>query len=78
MGWFYRLIADRQGNPNEHIVAALWGSFILALLALYLTYTGHAPTLTEYGVGHGAVWGAAGAGTALSKDNTTPAKDPGN
>lgn len=65
-GWWKRLIADKDGNPNEHIVAALWGSFALLLLSLYLIGNGHAPTLTEYGMAHGAVWTAAGAGQKLS------------
>jgi len=65
-GWFKRLVADKDGNPNEHIIAALWGSFALLILALYLCVTGHPPALTEYGMAHGAVWTAAGAGQKLS------------
>ena len=26
--WFSKLLADKDGNPNEHIIAALWGSFV--------------------------------------------------
>jgi len=64
--WFKRLIADKDGNPNEHIIAALWGSFALLCLLLGLCYTGHPPALTEFGMAHGAVWAAAGAGQRLS------------
>lgn len=64
--WFAKLIADKDGNPNEHIIAAVWGSFALLCLAAFLCYTGHAPALTEYGMAHGAVWAAAGAGQKLS------------
>lgn len=65
-GWFRRLVADKDGNPNEHIIAAFWGSFALLVLAVYLIYTDHAPTLIEYGGAHAAVWTAAGAGQKLS------------
>ena len=64
--WFKKLIADKDGNPNEHIIAALWGSFALLILAIYLVATNHAPTLVDYGMAHGAVWTAAGAGQKLS------------
>ena len=64
--WFKRLVADKDGNPNEHIIAAIWGSISLFILALYLCVIGHSPTLTEYGMAHGAVWTAAGAGQKLS------------
>jgi len=64
--WFKRLIADKDGNPNEHIIAALWGSLTLLCLALYLIYSGHPPTLIEFGGAHGAVWAAGGLGQRLS------------
>lgn len=67
--WFTKLITDKNGNPNEHIIAALWGSLALVGLAVYLIFTGHAPTLFEYGSAHGAVWGAAGVGQKLSMDS---------
>jgi len=60
--WLGKLIADKDGAPNEHIIAAIWGSFVLLLLAVYLICKDHAPTLTEYAVAHGGVWtSAAGA-----------------
>ena len=64
--WFKKLIADKDGNPNEHIVAALWGSFVLAIVAVYMVATNHPPTLSDFGIAHGAVWMAAGAGQKLS------------
>lgn len=64
--WFKKLLADKDGNPSEHIIAALWGSIVLSILAFYMCITGHAPTLTDFGLAHGAVWGAAGAGQKLS------------
>jgi hypothetical protein len=64
--WFKKLIADKDGNPNEHIVAALWGSVVLAIITLVMCYTGHYPTLSDFGIAHGAVWTAAGAGQKLS------------
>lgn len=67
--WFRKLLADKSGNPNEHIVAALWGSLALLALSCFLCGTGHAPTLTDFGMAHGAVWAAAGAGQKLSGDS---------
>lgn len=64
--WFKKLISDKDGNPNEHIIAAMWGSIGLISLGCFLCYTGHAPSLTDYGMAHGAVWTAAGAGQKLS------------
>jgi glucose uptake protein GlcU len=64
--WFQKLLADKDGNPNEHIVAALWGSFVLALVILWMVYAGKPVTLTDYGMAHGAIWAAAGAGQKLS------------
>ncbi len=64
--WIKKLVADKDGNPNEHIVAAVWGSLTLLVLACFLCGTGHAPTLSDYGMAHGAVWAAAGAGQKLS------------
>lgn len=68
-GWFTKIIIDKNGNPNEHIIAALWGSFALMALTVYLIYCGHAPTLIEFGGAHGAVWGSAGLGQKLSMDS---------
>ncbi len=65
-GWCKKLLADKDGNPNEHIVAALWGSITLIALTFYLCFTGHAPSLSDFGMAHGAVWTAAGAGQKLS------------
>lgn len=67
--FFKALICDKNGNPNEHIIAAIWGSITIACLAGYLIYSGHAPTLFEYGTAHGAIWGAAGVGQKLSTDS---------
>lgn len=67
--WFNKLINDKTGNPNEHIIAALWGSFALLILTVYLIYSGHAPTLFEFGGAHGTIWGFAGAGQKLSSDS---------
>ena len=64
--WLQKLINDKDGNPNEHIIAAMWGSFVIVILAIYLIAKDHAPTLTEYAVAHGGVWTAAGAGQKLS------------
>jgi hypothetical protein len=64
--WFKKLIADKDGSPNEHIVAAIWGSVVLLLLALYLIMKDHAPTLTEYAVAHGGVWTSAAGAQKLS------------
>lgn len=75
--WFGKLINDKDGNPSEHIVAALWGSVALASLAGVLCYTGHAPTLTDFGMAHGAVWTAAGAGQRLSREKGTVNEDGG-
>jgi hypothetical protein len=66
--WFKKLLADKSGNPNEHIVAALWGSLALLLLTAYLIYNGHPPTLIEFGGAHGAIWSAGGLGQKLSGD----------
>lgn len=64
--WLKKLVADKDGSPNEHIIAAIWGSFALLALAAFLCGSGHAPTLTDFGMAHGAVWTAAGAGQKLS------------
>lgn len=64
-----KVVTDKNGNPNEHIIAALWGSLALLILTTYLVYSGHFPTLTEFGAAHGAVWGAAGIGQRLSMDS---------
>lgn len=64
--WLSKLLADKDGNPNEHIVAALWGSFGLLVLVCYLCGADKPPTLTEFGMAHGAIWTAAGAGQKLS------------
>ena len=64
--WCKKLVADKDGNPNEHIVAALWGSLVTVALTVYLCKSGHAPTLTDFGMAHGAVWAAAGAGQKMS------------
>lgn len=65
--WFQKLIADKDGNPNEHIVAAMWGSIAVFILAMYLCYHGTPPTLTDFGVAHGTVWGSTGVAQMLSK-----------
>lgn len=67
--WFKKIITDKNGNPNEHIIAALWGSFALLILTIYLVYDGHAPSLIEYGGAHGAIWGSAGVGQKLAMDS---------
>lgn len=67
--WFTKLITDKNGNPNEHIIAALWGSVALLALTIYLIYSDHAPSLFEFGSAHGAIWGAAGVGQKLSVDS---------
>jgi len=67
--WFAKLVNDKDGNPNEHIIAALWGSVALLALTITLCYLGHAPGLTDFGMAHGAVWTAAGAGQKLSGSN---------
>lgn len=67
--WCKSILIDKNGNPNEHIIAAIWGSCALVGLSLYLIYTGHAPTLIEYGGAHGAIWGSAGIGQKLSTDS---------
>jgi hypothetical protein len=75
--WLKRLIADKNGNPNEHIVAALWGSFALGGLTAALCYLGHPPGLTDFGMAHGAIWTAAGAGQRLSAAADMPAEGEG-
>lgn len=64
--WFRKLLADKDGNPNEHIIAALWGSLILAAVTVIMCIGGHYPSLSDFGIAHGAVWTAAGAGQKLS------------
>lgn len=64
-----KLVIDKNGNPNEHIIAALWGSFALLIITLYFIYIGHYPTLLEFGGAHGTIWGAAGVGQKLSQDS---------
>ena len=66
MNWFAKLIADKDGNPNEHIIAALYGSLVLLILAIYLIYTGKPPTLTEYAIAHSGLWTAAAGSQKLS------------
>lgn len=66
ISWFKRLIADKDGNPSEHIIAALWGSAALILLVAYLCGNGHPPSLTEFGIAHGTIWGACGGAQKLS------------
>lgn len=68
-GFFSKIIFDKNGNPSEHIVAALWGSFALLALTAYLVYSGHTPSLIEFGSAHGAIWGSAGIGQKLSMDS---------
>lgn len=67
--WFKQVVVDKNGNPNEHIIAACWGSLALLILTIYLTATGHAPTLMDFGGAHGAIWGSAGLGQKLSMDS---------
>lgn len=67
--FFRKIVVDKNGNPNEHIIAAFWGSFALLLLTIYLVYSGHSPSLIEFGGAHGAVWGSAGIGQKLSMDS---------
>jgi hypothetical protein len=67
--WFKKLLADKDGNPNEHIIAALWGSFGLIVLTVYLIYSNHPPTLLEYAGGHGTIWTGAGAAQRLARDS---------
>lgn len=64
--WFKKLLSDKDGNPSEHIVAALWGSFVLAAVTIWMVASGHQPTLTDYGMAHGAVWAGASVGQKLS------------
>lgn len=64
--WFQKLLSDKDGNPSEHIVAALWGSLVLAGIAIFMVMTNHPITLSDFGIAHGAVWTAAGAGQKLS------------
>jgi len=64
--WFAKLISDKDGNPNEHIIAAMWGSVSLIILACYLCWTAHAPTVTEFAIAHGGIWTAAAGGQKLS------------
>lgn len=68
-GWLSKLISDKQGNPSEHIIAAIWGSVTLGLLAVYLIYTNHPPTLIEFGGAHGAIWSSAGVAQKFSSDS---------
>lgn len=67
--WLQKLVTDKNGSPNEHIVAAIWGSIALLCLTVYLVYSGHVPSLIEFGGAHGAIWGAAGAAQGFSKDS---------
>lgn len=67
--WLKKLVVDKNGNPNEHIVAAFWGSFALLIFTMYLTYSGHTPSLFDFGSAHGAIWGSAGIGQKLSADS---------
>lgn len=69
IAWLIKLTSDKSGNPNEHIIAAIWGSFALMALAIYLIYTNHAPTLIEFGGAHGAIWGSAGVAQKFSSDS---------
>ena len=64
--WIKKLVTDKEGNPNEHIIAAMWGNLGLIALGAFLCYTGHVPSLTDYGIAHGSIWTAAGAGQKLS------------
>ena len=67
--WLTKIILDKNGNPSEHIIAAIWGSLTLLCLAIYLIYTGHPPTLLEFGGAHGAIWGSAGVAQKFSSDS---------
>lgn len=64
-----RIILDKNGNPNEHIIAAICGSLFLFGLTVYLIFSGHVPSLMEFGGAHGAIWGSAGIGQKLSTDS---------
>lgn len=67
--WFTKIVVDKNGNPNEHIIAALWGSLALLALTIYLVWSGQAPSLLEFGGAHGAIWGSAGVAQKLSMDS---------
>ena len=67
LNWCARLIADKDGNPNEHIIGMLLGLFGLNVIAGLLIYTGHAIMLADYGGAHGLIAGATGAAQWASK-----------
>lgn len=67
--WFRKIVLDKNGNPNEHIIAALWGSFALFALTVYLVMHDHAPTLIDFGGAHGVIWGSAGVAQKFSSDS---------
>ena len=66
--WLAKLVNDKDGNPNEHIIAGIFGTIGLWILAYVLLYAGHAPSLTEFGIAHGSIWTATGAGSFLARE----------
>jgi hypothetical protein len=65
--WIGRLMADKDGNPSEHVLFMMAGLFLLNAICFYLIYKGHQITLSDYGMAHGAVVAGGGTGQFLSK-----------
>lgn len=65
--WVRRLVADKDGNPNEHIVFAIIGILGLNLICGLMLYWGHQITLSDYGMAQGAIVGGGGAAQFLSR-----------
>ena len=67
--WFRKLVTDKDGDPSEHIIAAIWGSFAIVALTCYAIYKGHEFPLDDFGAAHMMIWTGAGIGQKLSKDS---------
>lgn len=67
MNWVRSLLADKDGNPNEHIIFAICGILGLNLICGLMIWWGHSITLSDYGMAHGAIVTGTGAGQLMSK-----------
>lgn len=61
--WLWRkLFLDRQGNPDEQIVAAGIGQLTLLFLIGWILWHGGTVALVDFATAQGAIWAACGIG----------------
>lgn len=61
--WVWRrILVDRNGDPDEQIIAAGLGQCILMFLIGWILYHGGTVALTDFATAQGAIWAACGVG----------------